>query len=136
MASAEALAPVNFEPATDPDAADAKALRARGMSAYRQGDLHGAIADLDQALQHDPRFLPAYIDRGTILYRMRKIGRAFADLAPSKRTGKLDRPKAPLAVGRSRVEQAAITGSVTPAQQRKVTQMAPREETYTPLWVR
>lgn len=134
--SAEALAPVNFEPATDADAADAKALRARGMSAYRQGDLHGAIADLDQALQHDPRFLPAYIDRGTILYRMRKIGRAFADLTPSKRTGKLDRPKAPLAVGRSRVEQAAITGSVTPAQQRKVTQMAPREDTYTPLWVR
>jgi curved DNA-binding protein CbpA len=135
--SAESLAAASFEPATDPDAADAKALRARGMSAYRHGDLHGALADLDQALQHDPRFLPAYIDRGTILYRMRKIGRAFADLAPSKRIGRLDRPKPPpAAVGKPRVEQAAITGSVTSAQQRKVTQMPPREEAYTPLWVR
>jgi curved DNA-binding protein CbpA len=136
--SAERLAPANFDPASDPDTAEAKALRARGMSAYRQGDLHGAIADLDQALQRDPRFLPAYIDRGTILYRMRKIGRAFADIAPAKRVEKLDRPKPPpAAVGKSRVDRAAITGSATPSQRRKITQQMPsREEAYTPLWVR
>jgi tetratricopeptide (TPR) repeat protein len=136
--SAERLAPANFDPASDPDAAEAKALRARGMSAYRQGNLHGAIADLDQALQRDPRFLPAYIDRGTILYRTRKIGRAFADIAPAKRVEKLDRPKPPpAAVGKWRVDQAAITGSATPSQRRKITQQMPsREEAYTPLWVR
>jgi tetratricopeptide (TPR) repeat protein len=135
--SVESVAPANFDPASDPDAAEAKALRARGMSAYRHGDLHGAIADLDQALQHDPRFLPAYIDRGTILYRMRKIGRAFADLAPAKRIEKPDRPKpSPAAVGKSRADQAAITGSAMPSQRRKVTQMPSREEAYTPLWVR
>ena len=127
----------NVDPASDPDATEAKALRARGMSAYHHGDLHGAIADLDQALQRDPRFLPAYIDRGTILYRMRKIGRAFADIAPAKRIEKLDRRKPPpAAVGKSRGDQAAITGSVTPSQRRKVTQIPPREDAYTPLWVR
>jgi tetratricopeptide (TPR) repeat protein len=135
--SVESVAPVHVEAASDPDATEARALRARGMSAYRHGDLHGAIADLDQALQRDPSFLPAYIDRGTILYRTRKIGRAFADIAPAKRIEKLDRPKPPPApVGKSRVDQAAITGSGTPSQRRKVTQMPPREEAYTPLWVR
>jgi hypothetical protein len=135
--SVESVAPVHVEAASDPDATEARALRARGMSAYRHGDLHGAIADLDQALQRDPSFLPAYIDRGTILYRTRKIGRAFADIAPAKRIEKLDRPKPPPApVGKSRVDQAAITGSGTPSQRRKVTQMPPREQAYTPLWVR
>jgi hypothetical protein len=134
---AESLASASVDPTSDPDAAEAKALRARGMSAYRHGDLHGAIADLDQALQRDPRFLPAYIDRGTILYRMRKIGRAFADVAPAKRVERLDRPKPPpAAVGKSRVDQAAIAGSMTPSQRRKVTQMPSQEEAYTPLWVR
>ncbi len=133
----ESPARANVDPGSDPDANEAKALRARGMSAYRNGDFHSAIADLDQALQHDPRFLPAYIDRGTILYRMRKIGRAFADLAPSKRIERLDRPKPPpAAIGKSRVDRSAITGSVTPSQRQKVTQMPAPEETYPPLWVR
>jgi hypothetical protein len=133
----QSLASASVDPTSDPDAAEAKALRARGMSAYRHGDLHGAIADLDQALQRDPRFLPAYIDRGTILYRMRKNGRAFADVAPAKRVERLDRPKPPpAAVGKSRVDQAAIAGSMTPSQRRKVTQMPSQEEAYTPLWVR
>jgi curved DNA-binding protein CbpA len=135
--NAESVAPVHADPASDPDASEAKALRARGMSAYHHGDVHGAIAALDQALQRDPRFLPAYIDRGTILYRIRKIGRAFADIAPAKRIEKLDRRKPPpAAVGKSRGDQAAITGSVTPSQRRKVTQIPPREDAYTPLWVR
>jgi tetratricopeptide (TPR) repeat protein len=136
--SLESVVPAPVDAASDADATEARALRARGMSAYRHGDLHGAIADLDQALQHDPRFLPAYIDRATILYRMRKIGHAFADIAPAKRTDRPDRPKPPPAmVGKPRVDQAAITGSVTPSSQRqKVSQRPLREETYAPLWVR
>jgi curved DNA-binding protein CbpA len=132
--SVESVAPATIDPASsDPDATEARALRARGMSAYRHGDLHGAIANLDQALQHDPRFLPAYIDRGTILYRMRKIGRAFADIAPAKRIEKLDHPKPPPAM----VGRPATTASVTPSLQRqKVTQKPSPEEAYAPLWVR
>jgi curved DNA-binding protein CbpA len=67
--------------ASDRATREAKALRARGLSAYRNGDLNGAIADLDRALQVDPTFLPAYIDRSIIFYRQRRFDHAFADLS-------------------------------------------------------
>lgn len=136
-ASAESVPPVAAGPAPDPATAEAKALRERGMSAYRHGDLHGAIANLDQALQRNPGFLPAYIDRGTILYRMRKIGRAFADIAPAKRMEKPERPKPPATVGRPHADQAPNTGPVmlSPPRQ-KLTQRPMEQEAYTPLWVR
>lgn len=135
--NAESIAPVHVDPATDPDATEARALRARGMSAYHHGDVHSAIADLDQALQRDPRFLPAYIDRGTILYRIRKIGRAFADIAPAKRREKLDRPKPPPAlVGKPASDRTTVTASAAPSSQRpKAVPKPPREDAYTPLWV-
>ena len=111
----------------------------RGMSAYRHGDLHGAIADLDQALQHDPK-IPAR------LYRPRHHSLSDAKDRPRLRRHRAgetdqdrpDRPKPPPAmVGKPRVDQAAITGSVTPSSQRlKVSQRPLREETYAPLWVR
>ena len=113
--NAESAAPVHVDPASDPDTTEARTLRARGMSAYHHGDVHGAIADLDQALQRDPRFLPAYIDRGTILYRIRKIGRAFADIAPAKRieeAGSPETSRRPRSASRG-PDQVAITGSVT-----------------------
>jgi curved DNA-binding protein CbpA len=57
----------------------AKSYRARALAAYQEGDLNGAIADLDQALQVDPKFSAAYIDRATIFYRLHltKAARAF-----------------------------------------------------------
>lgn len=136
--NAESVAPVHVAPASDPDATEARALRTRGMSAYHHGDVHSAIADLDQALQRDPRFLPAYIDRGTILYRIRKIGRAFADIAPARRSEKADHSKStPAAAGKPGPDQVAVTGSVTPSSQRRgATQKPAREEAYPPLWVR
>ncbi len=135
---AESAAPVHVDPAPDPDATEARTLRARGMSAYHHGDVHSAIADLDQALQRDPRFLPAYIDRGTILYRIRKIGRAFADIAPAKRSEKADHSKsAPAAAGKPGPDQVAVTGSVTPSSQRRGAMQKPAQEAaYPPLWVR
>jgi tetratricopeptide (TPR) repeat protein len=134
----ESLPPAAGGPAPDLVAIEARSLRARGMSALRNGDLNGAIADLDQALQLDPRFLPAYIDRGTVLYRMRRIGRAFADIAPAKPIEKSDRSKsAPATAGKSGTDQAAPTGPVTPLpQRRKIAQKPSREDAYTPLWVR
>ena len=134
----ESLPPAAGGPAPDLAAIEARSLRARGMSALRNGDLNGAIADLNQALQLDPGFLPAYIDRGTILYRMRRIGRAFADIAPAKPIEKSDRSKSPPAMaGKPGPDQAAITGSVTPLpQRRKIAQKPSREDAYTPLWVR
>ena len=102
--------------------------------AWVHGDLNGAIADLDQALQLDPQFLPAYIDRGTILYRVRKLGRAFADIAGSKRIEEPGRAKsAPASAGRPHADQAETTASVTPlSQRRKAEQKLPKEAAFAP----
>jgi DnaJ domain/TPR repeat len=70
---------------------DAKSYRARGIFAYRNGDLNGAIADFDQAIQLDPKFAAAYIDRGIVFYRLRKFERAFADISQAKRLEKDNR---------------------------------------------
>ena len=80
---AEAIA--NAGPAPDLSAHDAKSYRERGIFAYRDGDLHRAIADFDRAIQHDPGFADAYIDRGIVFYRMHEFDRAFADIAQAKR---------------------------------------------------
>jgi hypothetical protein len=69
----------------DLPAHDAKSYRERGIFAYRDGDLHRAIADFDRAIQHDPGFADAYIDRGIVFYRMHEFDRAFADIAQAKR---------------------------------------------------
>lgn len=79
----EAIA--NAGPAPDLPAHDAKSYRERGIFAYRDGDLHRAIADFDRAIQHDPGFADAYIDRGIVFYRMHEFDRAFADIAQAKR---------------------------------------------------
>jgi tetratricopeptide (TPR) repeat protein len=85
--AAVADTPANAAPAVN----DAKFYRDRGMTAYRKGDLTAAVADLDQAIQLDPKFSAAYLDRGTVLYRMRKFDRAFADIASAKRIDKTNR---------------------------------------------
>jgi tetratricopeptide (TPR) repeat protein len=74
--------------ASTPGVNDAKFYRDRGMASYRKGDLVAAVADLDQAIQLDPKFSGAYVDRGIVFYRMRKFDRAFADVASSKRIDK------------------------------------------------
>lgn len=133
----ESLPPVTIGPALDSGAAEARSLRARGMSALHHGDLNGAIADLDQALQLDPRFLPAYIDRGTILYRMRKLGRAFADVAAARRIEEADRAKSNFAIAtgrRPRVDPVARTASVMSRSPRRDASQSPsQEQTYPSL---
>jgi curved DNA-binding protein CbpA len=73
---------------------DAKVFRERGIFAYRSGDLHGAVAEFDRAIQLDPKFSAAYVDRGIALYRMQKFERAFADIAHAKRIERTRRGKA------------------------------------------
>ena len=96
---------------------EAKALRARGLSAYRNGDLNAAIADLDRALQVDPKFLPAYIDRSIIFSRQRKFDHAFADLSQAGPGKKASRSK-PLSItsrkprfGQASIARPAVTFS-------------------------
>ena len=126
---AESLPPAG--PAPDLAATEARALRARGMSALHHGDLNGALADLDQSLQLDPQFLPAYIDRGTILYRVRKLGHAFADIAGAKRIEEPGRGKSASASA-GKPHEAETTASVTPLpQRRKAEQKPPKEAALT-----
>lgn len=72
-------------PTAGSEAAPSEASRAKGIAAYRNGDLDGAIAALDQAIALNPNDAAAYIDRGIVFYRMRKLDRAFADIAKAKR---------------------------------------------------
>jgi tetratricopeptide (TPR) repeat protein len=104
---------------------NAGTFRARGISAYRNGDLNGAITDLDHAIQLDPRSSASYIDRGIVFFRLRKFDRAFADIAQAKRIEKGGGPKlsTPAVAGKPRLAQASIPpvgtpkfGPQTPAQ--------------------
>ncbi|CCE01470.1 J domain-containing protein [Bradyrhizobium sp. STM 3809] len=70
---------------------EARALHDRGMAAFQKGDFAAAMADLDAAIQLDPRYQDAYIDRGIVFYRLRKFDRAFADVAAAKRIEKTNR---------------------------------------------
>jgi curved DNA-binding protein CbpA len=109
----ESIAAGNLGPVSDRAAREARALRARGISAYRNGDLNGAIADLDRALQLDPKFLSAYIDRSIIFSRQRKFDRAFADGSPTKRVDKSSRSKpASAAPKKPHFDEAYIARSV------------------------
>lgn len=83
----------NVEPATNRAMTNAKSYRAQGMVAYRDGDLNRALAAFDLAIQRDPNFADAYIDRSIVLYRLRELNRAFADIARAKRIESSGRSK-------------------------------------------
>ena len=90
----EPAAPVVVAAAGDPGAVpapsdvgvkDARYYRERGGLAYRGGDLSLALVDFDLAINLDPNFADAYIDRAIVFRRMGDLKRAFADVAEAKR---------------------------------------------------
>jgi tetratricopeptide (TPR) repeat protein len=66
---------------------DAQLYFERGTVYYRNGDLPAALADFDLAIQREPNFEDAYVNRGIVLYCMGKFDRAFADVAQAMRIG-------------------------------------------------
>ena len=75
---------------------DAKHYRERGILAYRSGDISLALIDFDLAIDRDPHFSDAYIDRAIVFYRMGAFNRAFADVAQAKRIDDLSRRQTPM----------------------------------------
>ncbi len=113
---------------------DPRFFRARGISAYRNGNLNGAIADLDQAIQLDPNFSASYIDRGIVFYRLRKFDRAFADIERAKQIEKESRPKSmPTMARKQRSDQPAIARSTTSFSRRSAALNSPPETDFARL---
>jgi tetratricopeptide (TPR) repeat protein len=109
---------------SDLTVSEARSFRERGISAYRNGDLNGAIADFDQAIQLDPKFSAAYIDRGIVFYRLRKFDRAFADISRAKRLERANRAAPPasttsVVAKKPRPPQAGIALGMMPIFQRR-----------------
>jgi Flp pilus assembly protein TadD len=70
---------------SDVEVKDARYYRERGQQAYRIGDLALALVDLDLAVELDPGFSDAYIDRAIVFHRMGDLKRAFADITEARR---------------------------------------------------
>ena len=108
---------------SDLTVSEARSFRERGISAYRNGDLNGAIADFDQAIMLDPKLSAAYIDRGIVFYRMRKFDRAFADISRAKRLERANRvapaSTSSVVAKKPRPPQAGIALGMMPIFQRR-----------------
>jgi tetratricopeptide (TPR) repeat protein len=132
----EGIPPINISISAPADRAPNEAgyFRSKGISAYRNGDLNGAIIDLDQAILLDPKSSASYIDRGIVLYRMRKYDRAFADIARAKQIEKERNSRStPAMAAKPRSSHAANAPAVTLLSQRRTTaQASPPQEWFAP----
>jgi DnaJ domain len=126
--NAEIIPAADVGPAPDLATSEARSLLARRLIAYRNGELTGSIDDPDRAVQPDPNFVPAYLDRGIIFYRLRKFDRAFADIAGAKRIEKASRSKStPTTARKPRIHHTAIAAPLTRFARRTAAQARSRE---------
>jgi curved DNA-binding protein CbpA len=103
--AAEKIPAANVGPPLDLAAPNARSLRAQRVSPQRKRD------------------------GGNILDHLREFGRAFADIAPAKRTEKPSRTKSsPATPGRHRVDQTGISPSVTPVSRQQAAAQDPSRE--------
>jgi Flp pilus assembly protein TadD len=116
----------------DPTPNYAKFFHARGIAAYRNGDFNGAIADLDQAIQLDPKLSVSYIDRGVAFYRLQKSDRGPAEIAPAKRTERQGHAKSTRPPGRPHVAQVSPAPSATPLPPRRSVSVDPPHRVWFP----
>ena len=119
-AEPENKAAANVGPPLEIAPGDAKVHRERGIFAYRSGDLDGAVAEFDRAIQIDPKFSAAYVDRSIVLYRLQKFERAFADIAEAKR---LEKAKSARAVAKKPKPQASAIFGFPPFFQRRTARL-------------
>ena len=124
QSNAASVAVAKAGPAPDPAAREAGSFPARGISAGRSGELHAFIAGLD--LQPVPNSSPAYIDRGVVFYRQRKLNHTFPDIVPAKGSEKPGHAKSASAMARKpRFDRPAIAPSVTSIFRRRTAAQDP-----------
>jgi curved DNA-binding protein CbpA len=103
--AAEKVPAANVGPPLDLAAPNARSLRAQRVSPHRKHD------------------------GGNILDHLREFGRAFAHIAPAKRTEKPSRAKSsPATPGRHRADQTGIAPSVTPVSRQQTAAQDPSRE--------
>ena len=67
--------------------------QARSVSAFGNGDLNGALADINQAMLLDQKFAISYADRDMLFFQAAQDERGFDDIAPAPRPEKPAHPK-------------------------------------------
>ena len=133
--AAESVPADNVSPAPEAATSEARSLLARRLIAYRNGDLSRLFAELSPSDQSDSHFLPAYVDRGVIFYRLQKIDRAFAEVARPKPIEKASRSKSvATAVRKPRFRRTAFAAPATRLfARRAAARVRPPEEGYASL---
>jgi len=79
-ASEPVLAVANRDGARGGDAREAGAFNARGVARHRRGDVAGALAEFNRALEHHPGFAEAHNNRGVAPHDLGDFDGAVADL--------------------------------------------------------
>jgi curved DNA-binding protein CbpA len=132
-------------PATPPDSSEKPASSAKRESEDISDETIGPRAASRTAAQSfptvrlgpaaefaalDPKFMPAYADRGIIFFRPRKFSRAFSGIARTKRTESANRPvSVPTIIAKKPpVDQVATAPAMTPLPQRRPTAQDPSRE--------
>jgi len=133
--AADSVAADHVGPAPEAAASEARSLLARRLIAYRNGDLSRLFAELNRSDQTDPNFLPTYVDRSVIFYRLQKIDRAFAEVARPKPIEKAGRSKSvATTIRKPRFHRTAFAAPPTRLFARRMaTQVRPPEEGYASL---
>jgi len=109
-ATSDATAPIELRDEADPSAV----MHARGIVAYHHGELEHALAAFSRAIELDPAFATAYVNRGIVLYRMGKLKLALADVARARRIDRAGRTSS-AAVYRRRRRDATLIKSMEAA---------------------
>jgi hypothetical protein len=127
------IAKAESVPVVDVDlVSDSNSFRAKDVFNSRSGEPTGAPAEPDQAIDLDPALSAAGVDPSIVLYRSRRIDRAFADIARARRIEKASHSRnASAMVGKPRLNQAVLAPSFTPLpRQRPPMRDLSREEGF------
>ena len=107
----DAADPMKARVEPDDETDSSAIMHAKGIAAYRNGDLKLALADFNRAIVLNPTFMLAYVNRGIVLYRMGKLDLAIADVARARHIDRAGRTRSAAAFHRKRRRDAFLIES-------------------------